>query len=131
MIIDTNVYSAIDMGVQSATDILDNAAELLIPLPVVAELRFGFVRGSRRAENESRLQTLLSQPNVQGLCPTLQTSVIYAELQLICVQKGRVLSQNDIWIAALAKETGGTLVTFDKDFKALSDIFGDKLLILE
>ncbi len=87
MIIDTNVYSAIDMGVQSATDILDNAAELLIPLPVVAELRFGFVRGSRRAENESRLQTLLSQPNVQVLCPTLQTSVIYAELQLICVQK--------------------------------------------
>jgi PIN domain. len=46
-------------------------------------------------------------------------------------KKGRVLSQNDIWIAALAKETGGTLATFDKDFKALSDIFGDKLLILE
>jgi predicted nucleic acid-binding protein len=61
---------------------------------------------------------------------TLKTTEYYAELQLLCQQKGKALSQNDIWIAALARETDDTLVTFDKDFVIFAEVLRDKLFVL-
>jgi predicted nucleic acid-binding protein len=63
--------------------------------------------------------------------PTLETTTYYAELQLLCNQRGKALSHNDIWIAALAREGSDILVTFDKDFTVLNDVFADKLMVLE
>ena len=63
--------------------------------------------------------------------PTLKTTEHYAQVQLLCQQRGEALSQNYIWIAALARETDDTLLTFDKDFTALKETLGDKLIILD
>ena len=42
MVLDTNVYSALAPGTQSAIDTISVAHKLQIPLPVIAELRYGF-----------------------------------------------------------------------------------------
>ena len=131
MIIDTNVYSALDKGSRPAVDAVAVATDLKLPLPVIAELRFGFAKGTRKTDNEKRLQRFLVQPRMSLLAPTMQTTSIYAELQLLCLNKGRSLSQNDLWIAALARESDDVLATFDQDFEALREVFGEKLLILE
>ncbi len=131
MIIDTNVYSALSRGAASAIELVAASKELRLPLPVIAELRFGFVNGSRQEENEERLQQFLAQSRVAVIYPTLRTTNFYAELELLCVRKGCALSQNDLWIAALAREADDTLATFDRDFETLSDIFGEKLVILD
>lgn len=130
MLLDTNAYSALARGVQAIIEIVSSAHELKLPLPVIAELRYGFTKGSQQEHNERQLQRFLAQPQISIVTPTLKTTEHYAELQLFCQQRGKALSQNDIWIAALAQETRDTLVTFDKDFAALEKMLGNNLLIL-
>ena len=130
MLLDTNAYSALAQGDKDIVDVVKDAVELKLPLPVVAELRYGFIKGSRLEHNERILQRFLAQPQVAVLAPTIQTTEHYAELQLMCKRKGRALSQNDIWIAALAWEHGEMLITFDKDFEVLAEMLGNKLVVL-
>jgi predicted nucleic acid-binding protein len=130
MILDTNAYSALARGVQSVVDVVIDSPELSLPLPVIAELRYGFAKGSRRERNEQALQKFLAQPQILVILPTIKTTEYYAEIQLFCQKHGRALSQNDIWIASLALETDDILVTFDKDFAVLREILGDNLVIL-
>lgn len=131
MMLDTNAYSALARGEQTAVEAVSATAELTLPLPVVAELRYGFIKGSQPERNEQTLERFLAQPQIRIVAPTIKTTEHYAELQLLCQQKGRALSHNDIWIAALARESGDTLITFDRNFTVLAEVFGDKLIILD
>ncbi len=131
MLIDTNVYSGLARGKQSAIDAIRDIEQIIIPLPVIAELRYGFLKGSQKEKNERTLQKFLSQPNINIVTPSVRTTEIYAELQLYCTNKGKALSQNDIWIASLAHEADENLITFDKDFSVFSEIFGDKLVLID
>ncbi len=130
MLLDTNTYSALARGIPAITQLVSNAHQLTLPLPVIAELRYGFAKGSQAGRNERLLQKFLAQPQITVVSPSIKTTRHYAELQHYCQQKGRALSQNDIWIAALARETDDTLVTFDQDFAILAGLLGDKLVIL-
>lgn len=130
MIIDTNVYSALDKGRHSAISALGNNDTLHIPIVVVAELRYGFAFGSREDFNNERLSKFLAQDRVVLLALNVQTADIYAELASLCRKSGRALSNNDIWIAALAKQHNVRLATYDKDFNAFADILDDKLILL-
>lgn len=131
MILDTNAYSALAQGVQAIIDAVRSTTELKLPLPVIAELRYGFMKGSQPERNEEVLQKFLAQAQVSIIVPSLKTTDHYAMLQLLCWQRGRALSQNDIWIAALSLEANEILVTFDKDFSILAEVLTDKLIILE
>ncbi|MGH2638188.1 MAG: PIN domain-containing protein [Rhabdochlamydiaceae bacterium] len=130
MFLDTNVYSALARGVQPAIDVVRAVPELRMPLPVIAELRYGFLKGSQRDRNEQTLQRFLAQPHVSVAVPSLETTNVYAELQQYCMQRGKALSHNDIWIAALAHESGEPLATFDKDFSVFSALLDEKLILL-
>ena len=131
MLLDTNAYSALVRGIPAIVDLVSGTTELTLPLPVVAELRYGFAKGSQLERNEQTLQKFLGQPQISIVIPTVKTTEYYAEIQLLCQQQGKPLSQNDIWIAALARETDNVLVTFDRDFEILVEIFNGKLIILE
>lgn len=129
MILDTNAYSALALAHPQMVSLAKDATDFKLPLPVIAELRFGFAKGSKPDYNEQMLQKFLAQPQVSVLIPSLQTTVRYAELHLWCQQHGRALSHNDIWIAALAQEADDILATFDQDFTVLNELLNDKLLI--
>ena len=47
----------------------------------------------------------------------------YVDIATFCRQNGRVLSKNDLWIAATARATGATLLTTDRDFEILAPDF--------
>lgn len=130
MLIDTNVYIALCKGNSVACEVLKSMDNIQVPLNVIAELRYGFINGSRSEQNEIILQKFLAEPRISIVKPSLKTSEYYAELQKMCRDSGRVLSHNDIWIASLARELDKKLVTFDQDFEVFKDIFGDKLIIL-
>lgn len=131
MVIDTNVYSALDSGNEVAVAALKLAEQLYVPIVVVAELRFGFKNGSNLQQNEAKLVKFLSQSFVETLYVTDKTTEIYAELALHCRKSGRALSQNDLWIAALALENELPFVSFDNDFAVLEQYFGEKLTVLQ
>lgn len=130
MIIDTNIYSALDKGNPIAIEALRGQKSIYLSVISVGELRYGFKNGNKQKENEFRLNKFLAQDGVNILFPTLKTTEIYGQLAIYCRQTGHALSNNDLWIAALAKEEGLTLATFDKDFSVFEDLMGDKLIIL-
>lgn len=130
MILDTSAYSGLQNGEQGMIELMRAASEVSVPLPVIAELRYGFAAGTRSQQNEAILQRFLAQAHINILQPTLRTTELYAELAQYCRRSGRVLSHNDIWIAALAKESDQRLVTYDKDFSALHTAMPDQITIL-
>jgi len=78
----------------------------------------------------SLLDKFLADEKIQIPSITLSTTAIFAELSVHARSNGSALSNNDLWIASIAKENNYRLVTFDKDFEVLLDIFGKSLLIL-
>ena len=131
MIIDTNVYSALDRADFKAVNLINNHESIDLPIIVVAELRFGFLNGAKQKENSLKLSRFLSQDNVNIVNIGLDTTNVYAELAVFAKKSGRVLANNDIWIAALALENNIPLATFDKDFSVFESYLGKDLIILE
>ena len=130
MIIDTNVYSALDRADPTVLQMLTGVPLAYMPLIVLGELRYGFAKGSKTSDNEIRLMRFISLDTVETMHLTNETAKAYGELSFFCSKKGRALSNNDIWIAALALEHKMPIVTFDKDFSVFKDILGDDVIIL-
>jgi len=89
-------------------------------VPALCELQAGLMRTARRQRNQRRLQSLLKQVRVWPL--DLKTALLYGELFHELRQKGRVLSQIDVILAALARQMNAILVSTDRDFEAVSNL---------
>ena len=86
-----------------------------ICLPVLCECRAGIRLGRRYQQNLARLRTALA---IFRLWPTdEQTAGEFAVLFQELRSTGRVLSQFDLLIAAVARQYGLTLLTADQDFQ--------------
>ena len=116
MIIDTNVYRAFMDGESAVRQHILFSEHLLVPLVVAAELYKGFLGGSRPEENKIEWEKFMVATRAEIVCPALSTAERFAELAVYCRRHGRVLSDNDLWVAATALETGEPLLTLDKDF---------------
>lgn len=79
---DTNRYTDLGRGDPDAITVVRTADEVVLPFVVVAELRAGFLNGTRGAENERHLHGSLAQPRVSFLTPDDGTTHMYARLFL-------------------------------------------------
>ena len=130
MILDTNTYGALQDAKPELVELVRLAQIIYLPVNVVAELQAGFVKGTRREQNEQIFQQFISRPGVEIIHTSQQTATYYAELQALCWRRGRSLSNNDVWIAAFTQEYDETLVTYDQDFEVFRELLGDNLIIL-
>jgi tRNA(fMet)-specific endonuclease VapC len=119
IILDTSGYSNFLRGETSLAGTFNIAELIYIPVFVVAELRFGFMLGTKISENEAILKKFLQMRNVALLYPDETTQYQYVEVATFARKSGKELSFHDLWIAALGVQYGATLVTFDKDFQHL------------
>lgn len=114
--LDTNAYSGFKHGKAEVVDQLERAERILMPVPVLAELRIGFRGGNREALNLDELEQFLSSPRVELCSLTEQTAILYAEIFGTLQRKGKPIPLNDIWIAASAMEQGAILLSADAHF---------------
>ena len=89
-------------------------------VPVLCELEAGIHQVREPARFRQQLDRLLHQIAIWPLDRT--AARLYGELYVDLRRRGRVLSQVDIMLAALANQMGLTLVTTDTDFAALPDL---------
>jgi tRNA(fMet)-specific endonuclease VapC len=89
-------------------------------VPVLCELEAAFPSGKRGEAYRLALQRLLARVRLWPLEREVahQYGEIFQELR----RRGRVLSQVDMMLAALARQMDLTLVTTDRDFEALPDL---------
>jgi predicted nucleic acid-binding protein len=93
-----------------------------LPVPVIAELRFGFLNGTRGRKNEATLAEFLDAERVEVLACDERTTVFYAQLKAQLKQQGTPIPLNDVWIAALALQHQALLFTRDRDFDHLPQL---------
>jgi tRNA(fMet)-specific endonuclease VapC len=127
LVLDTNTYSEWVRDGRWA-EIIRQATSILVPAPVLGELRDGFLKGSRAVQNEKTLMEFLSSDMVAVAYVGEQTSHVYARFKNELRRKGKPIPINDIWIAAVSHESGGTLLTGDKHFGFIDGLrvcFGD------
>jgi tRNA(fMet)-specific endonuclease VapC len=120
--LDTNRYTDFQRGDPAVTAVLEAADEIILPFAAVAELRVGFLGGSRGGENEQSFQAFLARPGVTIVYPNQQTTLEYATLYHQLRKQGTPIPTNDIWIAAIVVQNGLTLYSRDAHFDHLPQI---------
>jgi tRNA(fMet)-specific endonuclease VapC len=96
-------------------------------VPVLCEIEAGVQQINRPDAYRHNLERLLRQVRIWPI--DRQTARLYGEIHHDLKQRGRVLSQVDIMLAALARQMKLTLVTTDQDFEALPDIATENWLL--
>jgi tRNA(fMet)-specific endonuclease VapC len=128
LLLDTNILvhlvrrDAVGQRVENQFQLLTIAPRPLVSSVSHGELRalaaqFGW--GAARAEEVDRLLRYFDEaPNNSPGIPEA-----YALIAFYCRSQGRVLSDNDVWIAATAHVLDLRLLTADRDFDFLHGVF--------
>lgn len=119
-LLDTNVIIAFFAGEERVRGSLDAADEVFLPSIAIGELYYGARKSGRPEINLTRVDELVLTGVV--LACDSETARRYGEIKNMLRIKGRPLPENDIWIAALARQHDLTLVTRDTHFEQIDDL---------
>ena len=120
LVLDTNIYCDYAEGVPAIVDtIAAFGEEIYLPTIVIAELTFGFMKGTRQEHNEKKLKQIIDQLQIDIINVNQDVARKYALIYLHLVKKGCQIPINDIWIAACCMNVGGTLFTRDSHFDSI------------
>jgi tRNA(fMet)-specific endonuclease VapC len=89
-------------------------------VPVLCKLEAALPSGNRGQVYRRALNRLLGRVRLWPL--ERETAILYGEIFHELRRRGRVLSQVDMMLAALARHKELTIATSDRDFEALPDV---------
>ena len=116
MILDTNAVSAFFDGVPE----VEQAVRLFVPAIVIGEYLCGLLSSLERAEREVRFRGFCAS------CQTLRidedTAEYYSSVRHRLRLVGRPIPENDIWIAALARQYGQRILSNDRHFDVVNGV---------
>jgi tRNA(fMet)-specific endonuclease VapC len=114
--LDTNRYRDFCTADPVVVEQVQTAERIFLPFVTLAELRAGFLCGTRARQNERTLVRFLNSPRVSVLYASEATTHHYARLFAQLRQQGTPIPTNDIWIAALVLEHNLLLCSRDRHF---------------
>ena len=121
MILDTNAVSDFADANQGLLNRLQQSAEdIHLPVIVLGEYRYGVKSSRVRAARESWLDELESTAIV--LAVTSETSRVYADIRHELRLAGQPIPENDLWIAALARQHVLPVLSNDAHFDQVSGL---------
>ena len=119
-LLDTNIVIALFAEDTSVQKGIMEAEQVFLPSIVLGELYYGARKSLRTEENISRVDEFAAMSAVLG--PNTATAKEYGDIKNALRNKGCPIPENDIWIAAITKRYGLTLVTRDEHFKEVEGI---------
>ena len=114
LIIDTNGLSAMADGDMKLEAVLQQTAEISVPVIVLGEYKYGIRQSRSRARYEKWLAEVVASCRV--LAVDEQTTERYAEIRGELKRRGSPIPGNDLWIAALARQHALPLLSRDRHF---------------
>ena len=122
VLVDTNRLTDALRGDKPVVAALERMEEVWIPFVVLAEIKAGFLVGTRRRPSEAALHAFLNLPGVGTLFADRETTDIYARLYVHLRESGTPIPTNDLWIASLAVQHQLMLLTRDEHFDKLPQV---------
>ena len=119
-LLDTNVIIDLLANEETVRTKLGEAEEAFVSSIAIGELYYGAEKSTRPAENLSRINEFAEITTVLGC--DIQTARHYGQIKNMLRAKGRPVPENDLWIAAVARQHGLTLVSRDKHFSEIEEL---------
>jgi predicted nucleic acid-binding protein len=120
VILDTNAVSALVLGDPALGEVLARDDRHHLPVVVIGEYRYGLL-GSRQRDHLQRLLEMLIRESFVLLVDET-TAEAYAQVRNELRRMGRPIPENDIWIAALARQHHQSVVSRDGHFDYVPDL---------
>lgn len=120
MILDTKAVSALLKGDPGLGEVLAAEERHHLPVVVIGEYRYGLFRSGHREHLQKLLQSLIRESIVLLIDET--TAEAYSRVREELRRKGRPIPENDIWIAALARQYQQPVVSRDGHFDDVPDL---------
>jgi tRNA(fMet)-specific endonuclease VapC len=114
LLLDTNAFIAFLEGDANVRALIASETTLLLSVTVLGELWYGAYKSARQVANAARINTLISTGTILPCEGT--TAVEYGRIKSELERKGKLIPDNDMWIAATARQHGLTLVSRDGHF---------------
>jgi len=118
LILDTNAVSALFLGDPPLGALLAGTSRHHLPTIVIGEYRYGLERSRQRGRLAELLGALISQSVVLPI--EVATTPHYARVREELRRAGTPIPENDVWIAALARQHGLAVVSRDEHFDRVS-----------
>ena len=119
-LLDTSVVIAHLRGEPAVTQRLEKAEAAMISVITYGELLQGALYSARVLHNVTMLQEF-SQAIPLLECDS-KTAVAYGEISSALRKSGQPIPDNDLWIAATARQHNLTLVTRDRHFQCIQGL---------
>ena len=120
MILDTNAVSALFAGDRALSELLSNSSHHHLPVIVIGEFRYGLLRSRQADLLSSLLDTLIRESIVLGI--ETRTANEYAHVREELRAVGKPIPENDLWIAALARQHGLDVASRDRHFDQVENL---------
>ncbi len=119
-LLDTNIVIALFAGESAIQQFMREAEQVFVPSIALGELYFGARKSGRVETNLARIDEFALSCSILA-CDT-DTAREYGVIKNTLRAKGRPIPENDIWIAAIARQCGLVLVTRDVHFDEIKDL---------
>jgi tRNA(fMet)-specific endonuclease VapC len=113
-LLDSNIVIDIFRGDSETIARVKKINTVYLPVIVIGELYYGANKSNQTPKRVLEIEQL--ERTVIILDVTKSTARIYGEIKDELRLKGRLIPENDVWIAAIAKEHNLTLLTRDNHF---------------
>lgn len=120
VLVDTNIVSAHFKGDPAVTPKLQASDTIYLPTIVLGEMHFGAHRSPHPDRNLERIERFVTA--VTLLPVEAATSTLYGQLKARLMTAGQMIPDNDLWIAALAKQHDLMLVSRDQHFSHVTGL---------
>jgi tRNA(fMet)-specific endonuclease VapC len=120
VVIDTNIAIAFMAGDRLIRKRVAETERVILSIVVVGELLYGAYRSERVEQNLRRAEELATNSEVVDVA--METARNYGVIKAALRRKGTPIPDNDIWIAALAKECGAPVASRDEHFDAVEGL---------
>ena len=120
LLLDTNAVIALLAGDLAAQNSLSKAELTFLSSIVLGDLYYGAWKSTQKVANSAKIDALAAKSTVLPIDAV--TAWQFGKIKSALRTKGRPIPENDIWIAALAKQYGLTLLTRDAHFKEVDGI---------
>ena len=119
-LLDSNIVIALFSGDPKVKEQMATADEVFISATVLGELYFGARNSTRPAQNIARIEEFSEQTTVLACDEDTarDDGIIKADLK----KKGRPIPDNDIWIAASARQFDLVVSSRDDHFNAVTGL---------
>jgi len=120
LILDTNAISAVADQNLLVTELLAQANEVALPVVAIGEYRYGISQSRYKARYWAWLDEFVRDARLLQVDEL--TTHYYAEIRVELRKSGKPIPTNDLWISALCRQYGLSLLSRDRHFDLVRGI---------